>query len=227
MSAGKRASVLAAKGAVDIVLKKIVNASHENPPNEEVILLGHVLLTKIGPKGKLLVNQVQKSKPTLQVWEAPLQPFTVYSCSRIDHFQDVQLLLKRMKKSYLWKIPIIHLHLWYFSTRASWKLSMCPNSNNPPPTAAFPHPTPARMAFHTMSLLTDRKFCMKARLTGSIHVTMTMIRNNTTNFRVLQSTLLVMKQYTANGKSWCSVSFTSLYLWMDGWTDRQTANTHG
>ena len=49
---GKRASVLTAKGAVDIVLKVIINASNECPPNEEVILLGHVLLTKLGPKGK-------------------------------------------------------------------------------------------------------------------------------------------------------------------------------
>ncbi|XP_031558115.1 cytosolic carboxypeptidase 1-like [Actinia tenebrosa] len=94
LTTGKRASVLAAKGAVDIVLKIIVNASHENPLNEEVILLGHVLLTKVGPK--------------------------------------------------------------------------------------------------------DRKFCIKARLTGAIHITLALIRNNTTNFRVLQPTLLVMKQYTSN-----------------------------
>ncbi|KXJ16139.1 cytosolic carboxypeptidase 1 [Exaiptasia diaphana] len=94
LTSGKRASVLAAKGTVDIVLKIIINASHESPPNEEVILLGHVLLTKVGPK--------------------------------------------------------------------------------------------------------DRKFCLKARLTGALQVTMNTIRNNTCNFRALQCTLVVMKLYTAN-----------------------------
>ena len=47
----KRASVLAAKGTVDIILRVIVSASKETSVCEEILLLSHVILTKVGPKG--------------------------------------------------------------------------------------------------------------------------------------------------------------------------------
>lgn len=48
---------------------------------------------------------------------------------------------------------------------------------------------------------TDRKLCVKARLTGALQVTMNMVKNNTTFFKVLQPALQVLKLYSANCKS--------------------------
>ena len=56
----------------------------------------------------------------------------------------------------------------------------------------------------------DRKFCIKARLTGALLVTMTMVRNNTTNFRILQPTLQVLKIYTTNSE--CLNSFVNRFF---------------
>ncbi|KAK2562822.1 Cytosolic carboxypeptidase 1 [Acropora cervicornis] len=50
LSTGKRAAVLVAKGAVDIILRVIVNTSKEASVCEEILLLSHVILTKVGPK---------------------------------------------------------------------------------------------------------------------------------------------------------------------------------
>lgn len=94
LTTGKRASVLAAKGTVDIILRVIVSASKEASVCEEALLLCHVILTKVGPK--------------------------------------------------------------------------------------------------------DRKLCVKARLTGALQVTMNMVKNNTTFFKVLQPALQVLKLYSAN-----------------------------
>ena len=53
---GKRASVLAAKGTVDIILRVVVNTSKDTSVcAEEILLFSHVILTKVGPKGKILV----------------------------------------------------------------------------------------------------------------------------------------------------------------------------
>lgn len=38
---------------MDIILRVIVNASKETSVCEEVLLLSHVILTKVGPKGKI------------------------------------------------------------------------------------------------------------------------------------------------------------------------------
>ncbi|EDO34305.1 predicted protein [Nematostella vectensis] len=108
LTSGKRASALASKGAVDILLKVIISASKETPICEEVILLCHTILTKIGAK--------------------------------------------------------------------------------------------------------DRKFCVKARISGALQVTMNMIRNNTTNFRILQTTLPVLKQYSANGNPLISFILIEQYF---------------
>ena len=53
LQTGKRASVLAGKGTVDIILKVIVSASKDASVCEEVLLLSHVILTKVGPKGRI------------------------------------------------------------------------------------------------------------------------------------------------------------------------------
>lgn len=50
-------------------------------------------------------------------------------------------------------------------------------------------------------LFADRKLCVKARLTGALQVTMNMVKNNTTFFKVLQPALQVLKLYSANCKS--------------------------
>ncbi|XP_068741274.1 cytosolic carboxypeptidase 1-like [Montipora capricornis] len=94
LTTGKRAAVLVAKGTVDIILRVIVNTSKEASVCEEILLLSHVILTKVGPK--------------------------------------------------------------------------------------------------------DRKLCVKARLTGALQVTMNLIKNNTTFFKVLQPALQVLKLYSAN-----------------------------
>lgn len=59
----------------------------------------------------------------------------------------------------------------------------------------------------------DRKLCVKARLTGALQVTMNMVKNNTTFFKVLQPALQVLKLYSANCKSIKTVStLTEFFL---------------
>ena len=60
---GKRASVLAAKGTVDIILRVVVNTSKDTSVcAEEILLLSHVILTKVGPKGKILYMSFKSIK---------------------------------------------------------------------------------------------------------------------------------------------------------------------
>ncbi|KAM6109294.1 cytosolic carboxypeptidase 1 isoform 2-T2 [Phoenicopterus ruber ruber] len=49
---GRRASVLVAKGGTQILLQLLLTASKDSPPNEELMVLLHTLLAKIGPKDK-------------------------------------------------------------------------------------------------------------------------------------------------------------------------------
>ncbi|NXE59000.1 CBPC1 carboxypeptidase, partial [Calcarius ornatus] len=49
---GRRASVLVTKGGTQILLQLLLTASKESPPNEELMVLLHTLLAKIGPKDK-------------------------------------------------------------------------------------------------------------------------------------------------------------------------------
>lgn len=56
------------------------------------------------------------------------------------------------------------------------------------------------LILHAFCLFTDRKLCVKARLTGALQVTMNMVKNNTTFFKVLQPALQVLKLYSANCK---------------------------
>ncbi|XP_066469850.1 cytosolic carboxypeptidase 1 isoform X1 [Tiliqua scincoides] len=52
VSGSRRASVLVSKGGTHILLQLLVNASKDSPPNEELMVLLHSLLAKIGPKDK-------------------------------------------------------------------------------------------------------------------------------------------------------------------------------
>ena len=51
-----------------------------------------------------------------------------------------------------------------------------------------------------MLYFSDRKLCVKARLMGALQITLNMIKNNTTNFKILQPTLQMLKLYCANSK---------------------------
>ncbi|KAM9330716.1 cytosolic carboxypeptidase 1 [Gastrophryne carolinensis] len=49
---GRRINVLIAKGGTQILLQLLLSASKDTPPNEELMVLLHSLLAKIGPKDK-------------------------------------------------------------------------------------------------------------------------------------------------------------------------------
>ncbi|NXH17885.1 CBPC1 carboxypeptidase, partial [Bucco capensis] len=51
-SGGRRASVLVTKGGTQILLQLLLTASKDTPPNEDLMVLLHTLLAKIGPKDK-------------------------------------------------------------------------------------------------------------------------------------------------------------------------------
>ncbi|XP_062456659.1 cytosolic carboxypeptidase 1 isoform X1 [Rhea pennata] len=52
IAGGRRASILVAKGGTQILLQLLLNVSKDSPPNEELMVLLHTLLAKIGPKDK-------------------------------------------------------------------------------------------------------------------------------------------------------------------------------
>ncbi|KAJ7419253.1 Cytosolic carboxypeptidase 1 [Willisornis vidua] len=56
---GRRASVLVTKGGTQILLQLLLTASKDSPPNEELMVLLHTLLAKVGPKA---VNAVSLGK---------------------------------------------------------------------------------------------------------------------------------------------------------------------
>ena len=41
---------------MDIILRVIVNASKEASVCEEILLLSHIILTKVGPKGRNIIT---------------------------------------------------------------------------------------------------------------------------------------------------------------------------
>ncbi|KAM4807982.1 cytosolic carboxypeptidase 1 [Rhinophrynus dorsalis] len=49
---GRRTNILISKGGTRILLQLLLNASKESPPNEELMVLLHIVLAKIGPKDK-------------------------------------------------------------------------------------------------------------------------------------------------------------------------------
>lgn len=59
LDGSRRASALVSKGGTQILLQMLVNASKDSPPNEELMVLLHSLLAKIGPKGELILRKIQ------------------------------------------------------------------------------------------------------------------------------------------------------------------------
>ena len=79
LTAGKRASVLAAKGTVDILLRGLVSGSKEGASCEEVLLLSHVILTKVGPKGEFTRNKLDRIT-ALNIADQGLEPIVQSIC---------------------------------------------------------------------------------------------------------------------------------------------------
>lgn len=97
LSTGKRAAVLVAKGAVDIILRVIVNTSKEASVCEEILLLSHVILTKVGPKDRKLcvkarltgalqvtMNLVKNNTAFFKVLQPSLQILKLYSANSVN-----------------------------------------------------------------------------------------------------------------------------------------------
>lgn len=97
LSTGKRAAVLVAKGAVDIILRVIVNTSKEASVCEEILLLSHVILTKVGPKDRKLcvkarltgalqvtMNLVKNNTAFFKVLQPALQILKLYSANSVN-----------------------------------------------------------------------------------------------------------------------------------------------
>ena len=51
------------------------------------------------------------------------------------------------------------------------------------------------------SIILDRKFAFKSRLTGSLQITMDVIKQNANNFKVLHPALLVIKLSAGSSKA--------------------------
>lgn len=96
LTTGKRASVLASKGTVDIILRVIVSASKDSVC-EEVLLLSHVILTKVGPKDRKLcvkarltgalqvtMNMVKNNTAFFKVLQPALQVLKLYSANSVN-----------------------------------------------------------------------------------------------------------------------------------------------
>lgn len=98
LTTGKRASVLAAKGTVDIILRVVVNASKDTSVcAEEILLLSHVILTKVGPKDRKLcvkarltgalqvtMNVIKNNTAFFKVLQPALQVLKLYSANSVN-----------------------------------------------------------------------------------------------------------------------------------------------
>lgn len=98
LTTGKRASVLAAKGTVDIILRVVVNTSKDTSVcAEEILLLSHVILTKVGPKDRKLcvkarltgalqvtMNVIKNNTAFFKVLQPALQVLKLYSANSVN-----------------------------------------------------------------------------------------------------------------------------------------------
>lgn len=64
----RRTSILISKGGTQILLQLLVNVSKDPPPNEDLMVLLHSLLAKIGPKGELHFSLLRSSKKRRQLY---------------------------------------------------------------------------------------------------------------------------------------------------------------
>ncbi|NXW74248.1 CBPC1 carboxypeptidase, partial [Hirundo rustica] len=94
---GRRASVLVTKGGTQILLQLLLTASKDSPPNEELMVLLHTLLAKIGPKDKKIgvkaringalnisLNLVKRNLQNHKLVLPCLQVLRVYSTNSVN-----------------------------------------------------------------------------------------------------------------------------------------------
>ncbi|KFO62790.1 Cytosolic carboxypeptidase 1, partial [Corvus brachyrhynchos] len=94
---GRRASVIVTKGGTQILLQLLLTASKDSPPNEELMVLLHTLLAKIGPKDKKIgmkaringalnisLNLVKQNLHNLRLVLPCLQVLRVYSTNSVN-----------------------------------------------------------------------------------------------------------------------------------------------
>ncbi|NXY06704.1 CBPC1 carboxypeptidase, partial [Pteruthius melanotis] len=94
---GRRASVIVTKGGTQILLQLLLSASKDSPPNEELMVLLHTLLAKIGPKDKKIgmkaringalnisLNLVKQNLHNLRLVLPCLQVLRVYSTNSVN-----------------------------------------------------------------------------------------------------------------------------------------------
>nr|XP_028604721.1 cytosolic carboxypeptidase 1 isoform X1 [Podarcis muralis]XP_028604722.1 cytosolic carboxypeptidase 1 isoform X1 [Podarcis muralis]XP_028604723.1 cytosolic carboxypeptidase 1 isoform X1 [Podarcis muralis] len=93
----RRTSVLVSRGGTQILLQLLVNVSKESPPNEELMVLLHSLLAKIGPKDKkfgvkarvngalnITLNLVKQNLQNQRLILPCLQVLRVYSTNSVN-----------------------------------------------------------------------------------------------------------------------------------------------
>ncbi|XP_030910041.2 cytosolic carboxypeptidase 1 isoform X3 [Melopsittacus undulatus] len=94
---GRRANILVTKGGTQILLQLLLTASKDSPPNEELMVLLHTLLAKIGPKDKKIgmkaringalnisLNLVKQNLQNHRLILPCLQVLRVYSTSSVN-----------------------------------------------------------------------------------------------------------------------------------------------
>ncbi|KFW12244.1 Cytosolic carboxypeptidase 1, partial [Eurypyga helias] len=94
---GRRASLLVSKGGTQILLQLLLTASKDSPPNEELMVLLHTLLAKIGPKDKKIgmkaringalnisLNLVKQNLQNQRLLLPCLQVLRVYSTNSVN-----------------------------------------------------------------------------------------------------------------------------------------------
>ncbi|XP_073489632.1 cytosolic carboxypeptidase 1 [Aquarana catesbeiana] len=94
---GRRINVLISKGGTQILLQLLLSASKDSPPNEELIVILHSLLAKIGPKDKkfgvkarvsgalnISLNLVKQNLQSPKLLLPCLQVLRVYSMNSVN-----------------------------------------------------------------------------------------------------------------------------------------------
>ncbi|XP_064032492.1 cytosolic carboxypeptidase 1 isoform X3 [Pogoniulus pusillus] len=94
---GRRANVLVTKGGTQILLQLLLTASKDTPPNEELMVLLHTLLAKVGPKDKkigmkaringalnITLNLVKQNLQNHRLILPCLQVLRVYSTNSVN-----------------------------------------------------------------------------------------------------------------------------------------------
>uniref|UniRef100_A0ACB8FLT0 Cytosolic carboxypeptidase 1 n=1 Tax=Sphaerodactylus townsendi TaxID=933632 RepID=A0ACB8FLT0_9SAUR len=93
----RRTSILVSKGGTQILLQLLVNVSKDSPPNEDLMVLLHSLLAKIGPKDKkigvkarisgalnITLNIVKQNLQNQRLILPCLQVLRVYSTNSVN-----------------------------------------------------------------------------------------------------------------------------------------------